>query len=81
MHCLKNKKVGELIWEYGWISGGRTRAKYGWFPTHNTIGLYGDKKNFVFIKGSIIKKEKGMLSPRQCSYAKKQDIHMKNQLN
>lgn len=64
-------KVGELIWEYGWVSGGRSRAKYGFFPTHNTIGLYGDKEDFRFIKGSIIHRQSGFNSPRQCSFAKK----------
>ena len=66
-----NKKIGEIIWEYGWVSGGRTKAKNGFFPTHNTIGLYGDKSNFKFIKGSIIHRDKGLSSPRQCSFANK----------
>lgn len=66
-----NKKIGELVWEYGWVSGGRTKAKSGFFPTHNTIGLYGNKVDFNFIKGSIIKRQPGFSSPRQCSYAKK----------
>ena len=65
------KKIGELIWEYGWVSGGRTKAKSGFFPTHNTIGLYGNKKDFCFIAGSIIKRRPGFSSPRQCSYAHK----------
>lgn len=64
-------KIGELIWEYGWISGGRAKAKSGFFPTHNTIGLYGNKSDFCFVKGSIIKRQPGFSSPRQCSYAKK----------
>ena len=68
---FQNIKIGELVWEYGWISGGRSKAKSGFFPTHNTIGLYGDKKSFNFIKGSIIKGQKGFYSPRQCSFAKK----------
>ena len=64
-------KIGELVWEYGWVSGGRTRAKSGFFPTHNTIGLYGNKESFCFIEGSIIKRQPGFSSPRQCSYSKK----------
>lgn len=66
-----DKKIGEIIWEYGWVSGGRTKAKQGFFPTHNTIGLYGDKSNFKFITGSIIHRDKGLSSPRQCSFANK----------
>lgn len=66
-----DKKIGEIIWEYGWVSGGRTKAKSGFFPTHNTIGLYGNKENFKFLQGSIIHRGKGLSSPRQCSYAKK----------
>ena len=66
-----DKKIGEIIWEYGWVSGGRSKAKSGFFPTHNTIGLYGSKESFRFIKGSIIKREKGLSSPRQCSFANK----------
>ena len=66
-----DKKIGEIIWEYGWVSGGRSKAKCGFFPTHNTIGLYGSKESFKFIKGSIIKREKGLSSPRQCSFANK----------
>ena len=66
-----DKKIGEIVWEYGWVSGGRSKAKYGFFPTHNTIGLYGSKESFKFIKGSIIKREKGLSSPRQCSFANK----------
>lgn len=64
-------KVGELIWEYGWISGGRTRAKYGVLPTHNTIHLFGDITKMHFIEGTIIKRGPGLSSPRQCSYARK----------
>lgn len=66
-----DKKIGEIIWEYGWVSGGRAKAKQGFFPTHNTIGLYGDKSNFKFITGSIIHRDKGLSSPRQCSFANK----------
>lgn len=64
-------KIGELIWEYGWVSGGRCKAKSGFFPTHETIGLYGEKSDFRFVSGSIIKRRPGFSSPRQCSYAKK----------
>ena len=64
-------KVGELIWEYGWISGGRTKAKYGVLPTHNTIHLFGDITKMHFIEGTIIKRGPGLSSPRQCSYARK----------
>ena len=60
-----------MIWEYGWVSGGRAKAKCGYFPTHNTIGLYGDKSKFRFITGSIIKRQPGFSSPRQCSFANK----------
>lgn len=66
------QKFGELIWEYGWISGGRCRSKNGYFPTHNTINLIGDSSKFKFIKeGSIVFRREGFSSPRQCSYAKK----------
>lgn len=61
-------RVGELIWEYGWVSGGRTRAKSGFFPTHNTLHLFGDVR---FVTGSIIKRGPGLSSPRQCSFAHK----------
>lgn len=64
-------KVGELIWEYGWISGGRTRAKFGVLPTHNTIHLLGDITKLHFTEGTIIKRQPGFSSPRQTSYAKK----------
>jgi len=64
-------KVGELIWEYGWISGGRTKAKFGVLPTHNTIHLLGDIKRLHFTEGTIIKRQPGFSSPRQTSYAKK----------
>jgi len=60
-------KVGELVWEYGWISGGRSKAKSGIFPCHNTIHVFGDKKRMRFIEGSIIR-GKGLWSPRQCSW-------------
>lgn len=64
-------KCGELIWEYGWVSGGRTRARTGIFPTHNTIHLIGDKSRFRFVNGSIIKRAPGFSSPRHCSFANK----------
>ena len=64
-------KVGELVWEYGWVSGGRTRAKFGAFPTHNTIHLFGDRKRLHLLDGSIIRRQPGFSSPRQCSYARK----------
>ncbi len=64
-------KVGELVWEYGWVSGGRTRATYGIMPTHNTIHLFGDISRFHFLTGTIIRRGPGLSSPRQCSYAKK----------
>jgi len=64
-------KVGELIWEYGWISGGRTRAKSGVLPTHNTIHCFGDPLRLAFLDGTIIKRQPGFSSPRQCSWAKK----------
>lgn len=68
---FEKQKIGELVWEYGWISGGRTKAKFGILPTHNIILLFGNIKKFHFIKGSIIKRQPGFSSPRQCSYAKK----------
>ena len=64
-------KAGELAWEYGWISGGRARAKSGAMPTHNTIHLFGDTTRLHFITGSIIHRQPGFSSPRQCSFAKK----------
>ena len=57
--------------EYGWVSGGRSKAKSGFFPTHNTIGLYGNKESFKFIKGSIIKREKVYLLLDRYSFANK----------
>src|ERR1035437_7162912 len=54
---FEKEKVGELVWENGWISGGRSKAKFGIIPTHNTIHLFGDIKKFHFIKGSIIKRQ------------------------
>ena len=68
---LENGKFAELVWEYGWISGGRTKSKH-FYPTHNTIHFLGeDLFSFDTKKGSIIKRRAGFSSPRQCSYAKK----------
>lgn len=64
-------KIGELIWEYGWVSGGRARAKHGFFSTHNTVHLIGKRTDFRFINGSIIHRGPGLSSPRQTSFAKK----------
>jgi hypothetical protein len=64
-------KFAELVWEYGWISGGRTKSKH-FYPTHNTIHFLGDDLfEFDTKNGTIIKRQKGFSSPRQCSYAKK----------
>jgi DNA modification methylase len=68
---LNDNKFAELIWEYGWISGGRTKSNH-FYPTHNTIHFLGeDLFNFDTKNGTIIKRQKGFSSPRQCSYAKK----------
>lgn len=68
---LFNGKFAELVWEYGWISGGRTKSKH-FYPTHNTIHFLGeDLFDFDTKNGSIIKRQAGFSSPRQCSYAKK----------
>ena len=64
-------KVGEIVWEYGWVSGGRSRATSGVNHTHNTIHLLGDAKKMRFTDGSIIKRQPGFSSPRQCSFASK----------
>jgi len=68
---IKDGKYAELVWEYGWISGGRTKSNH-FYPTHNTIHFLGEN-NFEFEtkNGSIIKRQSGFSSPRQCSYAKK----------
>jgi site-specific DNA-methyltransferase (adenine-specific) len=68
---IQDGKFAELIWEYGWISGGRTKSNH-FYPTHNTIHFLGEDL-FLFDtkKGSIIKRQAGFSSPRQCSYAKK----------
>ncbi len=66
-----NGKFAELVWEYGWISGGRTKTNH-FYPTHNTIHFLGeDLFNFDTKNGTIIKRQKGFSSPRQCSYANK----------
>ena len=68
---LSDGKFAELVWEYGWVSGGRTKSKH-FYPTHNTIHFLGeDLFNFDTKEGSIIKRKAGFSSPRQCSYAKK----------
>lgn len=68
---VKDKKFAELVWEYGWISGGRTKSNH-FYPTHNTIHFMGeDLFNFDTKNGSIIKRQPGFSSPRQCSYAQK----------
>lgn len=66
-----DRKVGELAWEYGWISGGRSRARFGVLPTHNTIHCFGSPLHFRFIAGTIIDRRPGFSSPRQCSFANK----------
>ena len=64
-------KFAELVWEYGWISGGRTKSEH-FYPTHNTIHFCGERLfKFDTKNGSIIKRQAGFSSPRQCSYAKK----------
>jgi site-specific DNA-methyltransferase (adenine-specific) len=64
-------KFAELVWEYGWISGGRTKSKH-FYPTHNTIHFLGENLfNFDTKNGSILKRQAGFSSPRQCSYANK----------
>lgn len=68
---LEDGKFAELVWEYGWVSGGRTKSKH-FYPTHNTIHFLGENLfSFDTKDGSIIKRRPGFSSPRQCSYAKK----------
>jgi DNA modification methylase len=68
---LANNKFAELVWEYGWISGGRTKSNH-FYPTHNTIHFCGEKLfKFDTKNGTIIKRQSGFSSPRQCSFAKK----------
>jgi len=64
-------KVGEVIWEYGWVSGFRSKARYGVCHTHNTIHLLGESSRFMFTDGSVLHRGPGLSSPRQCSFAKK----------
>src|SRR3990167_5945726 len=68
---ISSGKFAELIWEYGWISGGRTKSTH-FYPTHNTIHFLGeDLFDFDTKDGSIIYRRPGFSSPRQTSYAKK----------
>jgi len=68
---INDGKFAELVWEYGWISGGRTKSNH-FYPTHNTIHFCGeDLFNFDTKIGSILNRKPGFSSPRQCSYAKK----------
>ena len=68
---VEQEKFAELVWEYGWISGGRTKSHH-FYPTHNTIHFLGeDIFNFDTKNGSIIYRRPGFSSPRQCSYAHK----------
>ncbi len=62
------RKVGELIWKYGWVSGFRSKAKSGICHTHNTIHFLGDSTRLHFTDGSIIENGPGMWSPRHCSW-------------
>lgn len=69
---ITDDKFAELVWEYGWISGGRTKSKHHFYPTHNIIHFLGeDFFDFDTKGGSILKRRPGFSSPRQCSYAKK----------
>lgn len=64
-------KFAEIVWEYGWVSGARTKSNH-FYPTHNTIHFCGEKLfRFNTKDGSIIFRSPGFSSPRQCSYAKK----------
>lgn len=68
---INDGKYAELVWEYGWISGARTKSCH-FYPTHNTIHFLGERGfRFDTKDGSIIKRRAGFSSPRQCSYAKK----------
>ena len=67
----RDGKFAEIVWEYGWISGGRTKSEH-FYPTHNAIHFLGeDLFSFDTKAGSIIKRQSGFSSPRQCSYANK----------
>lgn len=68
---ISDGKFAELVWEYGWISGGRTKSNH-FYPTHNTIHFLGEDLFLFDTKsGSIIKRRPGFSSPRQTSFAKK----------
>ncbi len=68
---VSDGKFAELVWEYGWISGGRTKTNH-FYPTHNIIHFLGENLfSFESREGSIIKRQPGFSSPRQCSYANK----------
>ena len=68
---VQDGKFAELVWEYGWISGARTKTSH-FYPTHNTIHFLGENLfRFESKEGSILKRRPGFSSPRQCSYAKK----------
>lgn len=68
---VEDGKFAELVWEYGWVSGGRTKSNH-FYPTHNTIHFLGENNiRFDTKEGSILKRRPGFSSPRQCSYAKK----------
>jgi len=68
---INDGKFAELVWEYGWVSGGRTKSEH-FYPTHNTIHFLGeDLFTFETKIGSIIKRRPGFSSPRQTSFAKK----------
>lgn len=67
----RSDKFGELVWEYGWISGFRSNAKTGVCHTHNTIHLLGSASKTKFTDGSIIGRQPGFYSPRHCSFATK----------
>jgi DNA modification methylase len=65
------RKVGEVVWQYGWVSGFRAKAKTGVCHTHNTVHLLGDAKRMRFTDGSIVLRQPGFSSPRHCSFAVK----------
>jgi site-specific DNA-methyltransferase (adenine-specific) len=64
-------KIGELVWEYGWVSGFRSNARSGICHTHNTIHILGNPQQVNFTDGSIIPRQPGFSSPRHCSFATK----------
>ena len=65
------RKVGEVVWEYGWVSGFRSLAKSGVCHTHNTIHLLGNASRMRFTDGSLLLRGPGLSSPRHTSFAKK----------